>query len=92
MRHRYGRSKNDYLVLRQKARRLRKTGKSYQEIFRELKLSKSTISIWCRDIKLSSAQIEALGKRYDTQLRGAKANQERSQKEIGIIQETARKE
>ena len=92
MRHSLGRSKDDYHILRQKARRLRKAGKSYQEIIHELKLSKSTISIWCRDIKLSPAQIEVLGKRYDIQLRGAKANQNKRQKEIDIIQETAKKE
>ena len=92
MRHRYGRSKSDYFILRQKTRRLRKTGKSYQEIIRRFKLSKSTVSRWCKDIELSPAQIEVLGKRYDTQLRGAKANQAKRQKEVEAIQKTARKE
>ncbi len=92
MQHRYGRSKEDYFILRQKARRLRRTGNSYQEIIHKLKLSKSTVSRWCRDIKLSPTQIEVLGKRYDTQLRGARANRVKRQKEIEIIQKTARKE
>ena len=92
MRHNYGRSKDDYSILRQKARHLRRTGKSYQEIVRKLKLSKSTVSIWCKDIKLSPTQIVVLGKRYDTQLRGAKANQAKRRKEIKIIQKIASKE
>lgn len=92
MRHRYGRSKGDYVLLKQKAQRLRKRGKSYQEIIHRLELSKSTVSIWCRNIELSSAQVEALGKRYDTQLRGAKANQAKRQKEIAIIRKAANKE
>jgi transcriptional regulator with XRE-family HTH domain len=92
MQCKYGRSKDDYFKLKQKARHLRKTGKSYREIIHKLKLSKSTVSRWCRDIKLNPPQIEILAKRYDAQLRGAKANQIKRQKEIEIIQKTARKE
>lgn len=36
--------------------RLRKTGKSYKEILKRLKVSKSTLSLWLRDIRLTPKQ------------------------------------
>lgn len=39
---------------------LRKSGKSIKSIARELNISKSTASLWCRGIKLSPIQIEKL--------------------------------
>lgn len=42
------------------ARRLRKQGKSMNEIVRELKVSKSSVSYWVRDIKLTSRQRKEL--------------------------------
>jgi transcriptional regulator with XRE-family HTH domain len=43
-----------------KARELRKNGLSMKEIARTLKVSKSSISLWCSDIQLTKKQIEKL--------------------------------
>lgn len=92
MRRKHARSKQDYTLLKQKARELRKKGKSYSEIIQKLTLSKSTVSGWCKDIKLSKLQIEALGNRYDVRLRGAKANQLKRKREVEKIRKAAQKE
>jgi transcriptional regulator with XRE-family HTH domain len=42
------------------ARKLRSQGKSVNDIARDLEVSKSTVSIWCRDINLSKKQIDKL--------------------------------
>lgn len=47
-------------VFKIKARVLRKKGKSIREIVSILGIPLSTVSLWCRDIKLSSAQKERL--------------------------------
>lgn len=39
-----------------KAQELRKKGLSYREILQTIPVSKSTISLWCRDIKLTNKQ------------------------------------
>lgn len=49
--------------LRLKARKMRTDGESVKEIARELKVSKSTVSLWVRDIILSVEQLERLKKR-----------------------------
>ncbi len=41
---------------KKKARKLRKKGKSYSEILKKVKVSKSTLSVWLRDIKLTAEQ------------------------------------
>ena len=46
-----------------KARQLRKAGESIKEIARKLEVSPSSVSLWCRDIKLSPDQILALERR-----------------------------
>lgn len=43
--------KNKALILRQ-------NGESIKDIAKRLKISKSTVSLWCRDIKLTSEQIK----------------------------------
>lgn len=48
---------------KRKARKLRKKGFSYGEILKKVNVSKSTLSIWCRDIVLTEKQIEKLCKR-----------------------------
>ncbi len=67
-----------YRQLHTLAEGLRKKGLSYKEIRRSVPVSKATLSAWCRDIPLTKKQIARLGARYDTQLRGAKANQRKS--------------
>lgn len=42
---------------------LRKKGLSYREIQRDIRVSKSTLSLWCRDVILSAEQLERLQKR-----------------------------
>lgn len=39
-----------------KAQELRKQGLSYQEILQKISVSKSTISLWCKDIQLTKRQ------------------------------------
>lgn len=48
---------------RYNALKLRKQGKSLKEIANNLGLSKSTVSLWCRDIALTPEQIERLVKK-----------------------------
>ena len=55
-------------LLRLKARELRKQGISVKDIAEILRISKSSASIWTRDIILSIEQIEALNK---SRLQGA---------------------
>jgi intein-encoded DNA endonuclease-like protein len=65
-----------------KARKLRKQGLSYKEIIEKVKVSKDTISRWCRDIKLTDKQLLRLyEKKKSAGLRGciigAKKQQEK---------------
>lgn len=46
-----------------KARKLRKKGESIKKISNLLKISVSTVSLWCRDVELTDKQIENLRKR-----------------------------
>ncbi len=45
---------------REKARKLRKEGKTYSEIKRILRVSKSTLSLWLRDMPLSDEQMRTV--------------------------------
>ena len=45
---------------KQLARELRREGKSIREIASSLKVSKGSVSLWCRDIVLSKEQVEIL--------------------------------
>ncbi len=56
------------LELKNRARLLRKEGKSYNEIIQLLGLSKSTVSDWCKDVRLSKKQ---LAKLYTNKTTGA---------------------
>jgi hypothetical protein len=69
------------------ARNIRRRGKSIKDIAKELNIGKSTISIWCRDIKLSAKQIEnvyknGLKKSLLGGLIGAEVNHQKKLKEI----------
>ncbi|MGB2762430.1 MAG: hypothetical protein WBC21_02715 [Minisyncoccales bacterium] len=48
------------LELKLKARELRKKGLSVKEIQRRLKVSRSSVSLWVRDIRLTKKQLEKL--------------------------------
>lgn len=55
-----------------KAQELRKQGLSYKEILTEIHVSKSTISLWCRDILLTEEQrIRLLSKKQFGQRKGS---------------------
>ncbi len=57
---------------KEKAIALRKTGLSYSEILKEVKVAKSTLSLWFKEIKLSKPQKQALTqKKIEAALRGA---------------------
>jgi hypothetical protein len=62
---------------RELARQMRHQGIPVKEIAEKLETRASYVSIWVRDISLSSEQIELQGSRYASQNRGAKALQER---------------
>lgn len=75
----------------------RKQGFSYSEIMRFVPLAKSTVSNWCKDIKLTDSQIQRLQERkkqgsYAAGLKGSKANQERRAEEVRQIKEKAKSE
>ncbi|PIP24397.1 MAG: hypothetical protein COS25_01780 [Candidatus Nealsonbacteria bacterium CG02_land_8_20_14_3_00_37_10] len=53
-------------IEKNKALKLRKIGKSINEIATELNIAKSTVSSWCRNIQLGSKQIERLVKRQES--------------------------
>jgi len=54
-----------------KARNLRKQGLSYNEIRKKIPVSKSTLSLWCRDVVLTLEQLERLkGKKLQGAERG----------------------
>jgi len=75
--------------LKSSARELRRNGVSIIKISKELNVSKSTISIWCRDIDLNEEQFEILRKNKGVSLttgqrNGAEANK---RKRLTAIQE-----
>jgi len=50
---------------KQRARELRRQGWSYNDILKEVGVSKSTLSLWLRDIPLTDEQIASLQSRQD---------------------------
>jgi transcriptional regulator with XRE-family HTH domain len=54
------------IVEKDKALKLRKRGRSINEIARQLNIPKSTISLWCRNIQLGPEQIERLAQRQES--------------------------
>ena len=83
--------------IKEKAISLRKKGLSYREIRGKIPLAKSTVSDWCKDIKLAEEQIARLSQLkknggYAGSLKGSKVNQERRAMEIHQIKEAAKSE
>jgi len=77
--------------------KLRKKGKSYNEIRNVISISKSTLSHWCRDIILSPAQLERLLKRKlrgseKGRIIGAKIQQQRRLKQIDFFRKQGAKD
>lgn len=61
-----------------KAIELRKQGKSYKEIRKEIKVTKSTLSLWLRDVVLTKKQQESL---YALKMQGVYKQAKRKQQE-----------
>ncbi|MCX6760331.1 MAG: helix-turn-helix domain-containing protein [Candidatus Nealsonbacteria bacterium] len=67
--------------------KLRQKGESIKEIAKKIKISKSTVSYWCRDVKLSLGQIQELHDRmisggYKGRMIGARMQYENRLKRI----------
>lgn len=76
---------------------LRKQGLSYNEILLKVPVAKGSISLWCRDIELTSAQKDRLEKKRERNLQriinlGPKAIARKRKKEIRKIKIEAKKE
>jgi len=70
-----------------KALKLRQKGESIKDIARRLKITKSTVSLWCRDIKLTQEQIQRLHEKmvkggYIGRMKGAQMQYERRLKKV----------
>lgn len=82
----------NYIHLQNKAKKLRKSGKSLADIGRILGVAKSSVSIWCRDIKLADSQIKKLKNNNRGSALGALANKIKREKEICSIKTLAKKQ
>lgn len=67
---------NRHWSLKEKARVLRSKGLSYNEILKKIPASKSSISLWCRDVRLTKKQQKQLGEKRDHSLKGIRAIQQ----------------
>ena len=77
-----------------KAQKLRKQGQSIKEIAKTLKVSKSSVSIWCREIKLTKRQIARLDEKqlkggYRGRLKGAKTQRKRYLEKVERLENEA---
>jgi len=83
----------NYSQLKKQAIRLRKKGRSYMEIAKEIGAAKSTVRSWCIDIPLSIKDRKRL---YTKQVmllaRGVNSQRERRKREIAEIIKNAEKE
>lgn len=79
---------------KKEAIRLRKLGRSYGEIRKRIKVSKSTLTLWLRDIKLSKKQQKRIyiELRQKNAYRLARANQRKRIKETKKVVNEAKKE
>lgn len=78
------------LLQKQQARELRNQGKSLRSISLLLGVAKSSVSLWCQDIALTSQQAEKLKSRFDAPKRGALANKVKRHREVEKIRRSAR--
>jgi len=80
-------------ALKKRAIELRKTGLSYGDIKKKIKVSKSTLSLWLKDVLLTEEQKKRL---YTNSIailaRGPQSQKERRKREIKNILEKAEKE
>jgi len=83
----------DYNFLKIKAIKLRKKGLSYNEIKKSVKVAKSTLSLWLKNISLSPKHRKRLyTKQISILSMGSQSQKERRQREVNKIIENAEKE
>lgn len=75
-----------------KALELRQRGESIKDIAKKLRVAKSTVSLWCRDIELTPKQIQRLHEKmvkgsYKGRLKGARVQHERRLRQIKQLRE-----
>lgn len=81
------------IQLKRKVRTLRKQGLSYNEILQIVPVAKSSVSLWCRDIELTTKQqARLIDKKKAVLQRGPRATAERRKKEIQRIVSLAKTE
>jgi len=80
------------IVQKKLVRKLRKEGSSYREILEQVKVSKSSLSLWCKDICLTNSQLMRLSTKRPIKNYGAEANHRNRQAEIKRIRTLAKKE
>ncbi|MFA6340798.1 MAG: hypothetical protein WCX27_00960 [Candidatus Paceibacterota bacterium] len=79
--------------IKEKAINLRREGKTYSEILKEINVAKSTLSEWLKSVGLSKTQKQVITeKRRAAQLRGAKAKKDKRIRVSSEIVSTAEKE
>lgn len=84
-------------VERKKARKLRRNGKSVKHIARILNVSPGSVSLWCRDITLTSQQIDRLRigqikSGYAGRMKGAQIQKERRLALMEQFRQSARRD
>src|SRR3989344_160085 len=80
-------------ALRQKARKLRSKGLSYNQIGRTISISKSTAKYWCNDVPLTKDDRKRLyTKQIQMLSKGSRSSHHRRQLEIGKIMKEAEQE
>lgn len=78
-------------ILKQEAIKLRKKGLSYREISQKVSVSKSTLSLWLRDVELGQNLVKELeSKQKEGAKRGALARREGRIKESLIFEKEAK--
>jgi hypothetical protein len=81
------------LALKQKAIALRRSGKTYSEVLREVNVAKSTLSLWFQTVQLSKKQTQRITeKRVEAQKRGAQARRLHRLESTDSIYKSAEKE
>jgi len=79
--------------LKRQAIKLRKSGKTYSEILKEVPVAKSTISLWFREVSLSKSQKQRITKRrIEAGKRGGIARRKQRLNAIKSIKKIASKE
>ncbi|NOY35928.1 MAG: hypothetical protein GXP44_03395 [bacterium] len=82
---------------RLEARELRRKGRSINFIAEKLGVSKSSASVWCRDLKLTKVQSERLMKNaikagHKGRMMGAEMNRRKKEEAIALYRQSAKKE